>query len=130
MHREKAGAFAAEAGESTATVRNRVKAARDAAAERWRKHGVRTNAEVSGVLLRRRFRLDTKTMEPLRTALDRGVLSIRGVDRTLRVAWTLADLAGRTSPGVEQVGTALSFGDGGVRGTGRSRRAGETTCAR
>ena len=109
MHREKAGAFAAEAGESTATVRNRVKAARDAAAERWRKHGVATNAEVSGVLLRRRFRLDADVMAPLRTALDRGVLSIRGVDRTLRVAWTLADLHGRTAPGVDEVKTALSF---------------------
>jgi magnesium chelatase family protein len=51
-------------------------------------------------------------MKPLRTALDRGQLSIRGVDRTLRVAWTLADLVGRTSPGVEQVSTALSFRQG------------------
>jgi magnesium chelatase family protein len=109
MHREKAGAFAAEAGESTAAVRDRVKAARDAAAERWREHGVRTNAEVSGVLLRRRFRLDGDVMAPLRTALDRGVLSIRGVDRTLRVAWTLADLGGRTAPGIDEVKTALSF---------------------
>ena len=48
-------------------------------------------------------------MAPLKTALDRGLLSIRGVDRTLRVAWTLADLAGRTSPGLEDVTTALSF---------------------
>ncbi|HTI77639.1 MAG TPA: hypothetical protein VL634_21750, partial [Mycobacterium sp.] len=46
-------------------------------------------------------------------ALDRGRLSIRGADRTLRVAWTLADLAGRTSPGVDQVCTALSFRQGG-----------------
>ena len=52
-------------------------------------------------------------MAPLRTALDRGLLSIRGVDRTLRVAWTLADLAGRTSPGFRQVSTALSFRQGG-----------------
>ena len=87
MHREKAGAFAAEAGESTAAVRDRVKAARDAAAERWREHGVRTNAEVSGSLLRRKFRPSSAAMEPLRTALDRGMLSIRGVDRTLRVAY-------------------------------------------
>ena len=116
MHREKAGAFAAEAGESTAAVRDRVRAARDAAAERWRAHGVRTNAEVSGVLLRRRFRLDADVMAPLRTALDRGVLSIRGVDRTLRVAWTLADLRGRTAPGVDEVKTALSFRQpGGVQ---------------
>ena len=50
--------------------------------------------------------------QPLRAALDRGQLSIRGMDRTLRVAWTLADLAGRTSPGLEQVGTALSFRQG------------------
>ena len=113
MHREKAGAFAAEAGESTAFVRDRVKSARDAAAERWQQHGIRTNAEVSGVLLRRRFRLEPKAMEPLKTAVDRGLLSIRGVDRTLRVAWTLADLAGRTSPGLGEVTTALSFRDAG-----------------
>jgi magnesium chelatase family protein len=48
-------------------------------------------------------------MDPLRTALDRGSLSIRGVDRTLRVAWTLTDLAGRTSPGRSEITTALSF---------------------
>ena len=109
MHREKAPAFAAETGEPSARVRDRVRSAREAAAERWKQYGIRTNAEVSGVLLRRRFRLDQNVMDPLKTALDRGQLSIRGVDRTLRVAWTLADLAGRTAPGVDEVKTALSF---------------------
>ncbi len=113
MHREKAGAFAAEAGESTTRVRERVKSAREAAVQRWRQHGISTNAEVSGVLLRRRYRPEPDAMAPLKTALDRGLLSIRGVDRTLRVAWTLADLAGRTSPGLEQVSTALSFRQAG-----------------
>jgi magnesium chelatase family protein len=112
MHAVRSVAFTAEDGESTARVRERVAAARTAAAERWRPYGIRTNAEVSGALLRRRFRLDAKTMKPLRTALDGGRLSIRGVDRTLRVAWTLADIAGRTSPGVDQVSTALSFRQG------------------
>ena len=60
-------------------------------------------------LLRRRFRPGNDAMQPLRTALDRGLMSIRGFDRTLRVAWTLADLAGRTSPGRDEVATALSF---------------------
>ncbi len=116
MHRERAGAFAAEAGESTALVRERVQSARDAAAHRWQQHGIRTNAEVSGVLLRRRYRLESKAMEPLKTAVDRGLLSIRGVDRTLRVAWTLADLAGRGSPELNDVTTALSFRQpGGVQ---------------
>ena len=113
MHTARAGAFAVDEGEPTAVVRDRVAAARAVAEERWRPHGIHTNAEVSGALLRRKFRLEAAAMEPLRTALDRGLLSIRGVDRTLRVAWTLADLAGRTSPGVEQVSTALSFRQGG-----------------
>ncbi|SRX95900.1 hypothetical protein MSP7336_04173 [Mycobacterium shimoidei] len=100
--------------ESTARVRERVAAARAAAAERWRAHGFATNAEVSGPLLRRKFRLGNAVMQPLRTALDRGLLSIRGLDRTLRVAWTLADLAGRTSPGLDEVATALSFRQAGT----------------
>jgi magnesium chelatase family protein len=109
MHPVRAGAISAGDGESTSRVRHRVALARGAAAERWRPHGVRTNAEVGGPLLRRKFRPGNAAMEPLRTALDRGLLSIRGVDRTLRVAWSLADLAGRTSPGLDDVATALSF---------------------
>jgi magnesium chelatase family protein len=113
MHSIRAGALTAEAAESTETVRARVAAARDAAAERWRPHGIRTNAEVSGSLLRRRFRLARDAMRPVQQALDRGSISIRGMDRTLRVAWTLADLAGLTMPGVLEVETALSFRRGG-----------------
>ena len=113
MHPVRAGAISAQDGESTALVRERVTAARDAAATRWQPYGIRTNAEVSGSLLRRKFRPDAKAMEPLRTALDRGLLSIRGVDRTLRVAWTLCDLAGRHSPGLAEVTAALSFRQAG-----------------
>jgi magnesium chelatase family protein len=109
MHPVRAGAFSATDGESTTQVCSRVAAARDAAAGRWRPHGFHTNAEVSGALLRRKFRLGNAAMTPLRTALDRGLLSIRGANRTLRVAWTLADLVGRTSPGPDEVATALSF---------------------
>jgi magnesium chelatase family protein len=113
LHPVRSGAIGAAEGESTAAVRARVAAARDAAAARWAPHGVRTNAEVSGPLLRRRFRLDRTVMAPLRTALDRGELSIRGMDRTLRVAWTLSDLAGRTLPVLDDVNTALSFRQAG-----------------
>ncbi len=115
MHAVRAGAISVTDGESTAQVRRRVAAARDAAAERWRPHGCRTNAEVSGTLLRRKFRPGNAAMDPLRRALDSGLLSIRGLDRTLRVAWSLADLAGRVSPGLEEVATALSFRQPGAR---------------
>ncbi|CPR12592.1 magnesium chelatase [Mycobacterium bohemicum DSM 44277] len=114
MHAVRAGAFSGAEAESTARVRERVALARAAAAQRWRPHGFATNAEVSGALLRRRFRPGHAAMEPLRAALDRGLLSIRGLDRTLRVAWSLADLAGRTSPGIEEVTTALSFRQAGA----------------
>lgn len=111
----RSGAIAGEqGGESTDTVRARVAAARAAAAARWAAYGVRTNADVSGSLLRRRFRLPERVMTPLTSALDRGALSIRGMDRTLRVAWSLADLAGRSSPDLEDVTTALSFRQAGL----------------
>ncbi|ORB86332.1 hypothetical protein B1987_24020 [Mycobacterium kansasii] len=113
MHPVRAGAMSAVDGEPTAQVRRRVASARDAAVERWRGHGFGTNAEVSGPLLRRKFRPGNAAMDPLRRALDRGLLSIRGVDRTLRVAWSLADLAGRGSPSLDDVATALSFRQSG-----------------
>jgi magnesium chelatase family protein len=109
MYRVRKGALTADAGESTAVVRDRVVRARAVAAERWKPYGVRTNAEVSGALLRQHFRLDGQTMRPLRQALDKGLLSIRGVDRTLRVAWTVADLGGHDRPGVDDVCVAMGF---------------------
>ncbi|MDT5138969.1 MAG: magnesium chelatase family protein [Mycobacterium sp.] len=114
MNPVRANAFSVADVESTAQVRHRVTMARNAAAQRWRPHGFLTNAEVSGSLLRRKFRPSSAAMQPLRTALDRGLLSIRGVDRTLRVAWSLADLAGRTSPELAEVAAALSFRQSGA----------------
>ena len=109
MHTVRAGAFADESAERTADVRARVGRARAAAAERWRPHGFTTNAEVTGALLRKRFRLSAPVMAPLKAALERGLVSIRGVDRSTRVAWTLADLAGRATPNRDDVTIALSF---------------------
>jgi magnesium chelatase family protein len=42
-------------------------------------------------------------------ALERGLLSVRGLDRVLRVAWTLADLRGATVPGSDDVAAALGM---------------------
>ncbi|MDG4664867.1 YifB family Mg chelatase-like AAA ATPase [Mycobacterium sp. 236(2023)] len=109
MHAAREGTFNDQEGESTAAVRERVWTARAAAADRWRPYGIATNADVGGALLRRKFALGAEAMRPLRTAVDRGSLSIRGMDRTVRVAWTLGDLAGRTTPNKEDVATAMSF---------------------
>jgi magnesium chelatase family protein len=48
-------------------------------------------------------------LRALEVAVDRGTLSLRGADRALRVAWTLADLAGRSVPGSEEVGRAIAL---------------------
>ncbi|HZE49005.1 MAG TPA: ATP-binding protein, partial [Jatrophihabitantaceae bacterium] len=44
--------------------------------------------------------------------LDKGLLSARGFDRVLRVAWTLADLAGRSIPAEDDVTEAVFFRTG------------------
>ena len=41
--------------------------------------------------------------------LEQGRLTLRGYDRVLRVAWTLADLAGRTVPRSDEVAEALGM---------------------
>ena len=64
----------------------------------------RSNAEVPGATLRAR---GVPGHAELERALDRGMLTLRGADRVLRVAWTLADLAGAASPTRAEVGQAL-----------------------
>lgn len=94
----------AGAGEPTVVVAERVRVARDRARHRLATTGWTSNGEVPGSWLRRQGGVP---VEPLDRALGRGALSLRGVDRVLRVAWTLADLAGRARPGRDEVGQAL-----------------------
>jgi magnesium chelatase family protein len=96
-----------EAPESTATVAARVAEARAAQADRLAGLPWSCNGEIPGSWLRGRWRLPLAVTRDLDTALDRGWLSIRGYDRVLRVAWTVADLGGRTVPGRDDVGGAL-----------------------
>lgn len=98
-------------GEGTATVRSRVLAARDAAAQRWSAHGWATNAEAPGPVLRSRFAPGRAALRPLDAALRTGQITARGADRALRVAWTLADLRGLAMPDREAVEAALYFRD-------------------
>lgn len=99
--------------ESSAQVAGRVLLARSAARERWSAAGWLTNAEVPGPVLRsRRWRPDRKALALLDEELERGWLSARGCDRVLKVAWTLADLAGRTAPGSSEVAEAIGLRTG------------------
>lgn len=96
--------------ESTAAVAARVAGARDVQAHRWRGQDLPVNARIRGSVLRSLpFRLPRERTVELERAVDRGLLSLRGYDRCLRLAWSVADLAGRTYPAREDVGVALAL---------------------
>lgn len=97
------------ADESTAVVAARVCTARAAAAARMAGTGLRTTGQVPGRLLRERWPVPRAALALAERALERGALSVRGFDRVTRVAWTLADLAGRTVPGPDEVAEALGL---------------------
>ncbi|MCU1668329.1 MAG: hypothetical protein JWP40_1256 [Blastococcus sp.] len=95
--------------ESTETVARRVLAARAVAADRLAGTGYAVNSQVPGRLLRERWAVPRASLRLAERALERGALSVRGFDRVLRVAWTLADLAGRALPGTDEVAEALGM---------------------
>lgn len=97
-------------GEASAPVAGRVATARLAQQERWERHGWALNSEVPGSVLRRTpWQLPPSDRAPLDRGLDTGTLTLRGLDRCLRVAWTLADLAGKDRPGGAEVHQALAL---------------------
>ncbi|MDQ3280232.1 MAG: YifB family Mg chelatase-like AAA ATPase [Acidobacteriota bacterium] len=83
-----------EAGESSACIRARVEAAREIQRERFAGQTIRCNAEMTTRHLRRACELDASSRRLLMTAIDRLGLSARAHDRILKVARTIADLAG------------------------------------
>lgn len=100
----------ASAAESSATVAARVAQARAAQAERWRTMPWRLNAHVPGHELRRaRWRLSPSATTVVDRGIERGTLTVRGYDRVLRTAWTLGDLAGRTTPAQDDVCRAFAL---------------------
>lgn len=97
-------------GTSTAEVSARVADARRRQAARLAETGWRLNAQVPGTWLREAATRSARGVTAdLDGALDRGALSLRGVDRVLRIAWTIADLAGHENPTRDHVGEALAL---------------------
>lgn len=95
--------------ESSATVAQRVLAARDRAVKRLAGTPWRTNAEVPSSVLHSEYRPSPEAMKPMTSCLDSGTLTARGLDRAVRVSWTLADLAGKERPEEEETTAALHF---------------------
>ncbi|RFS85932.1 ATP-binding protein [Actinomadura spongiicola] len=105
--------FDLEFAESSQVVAERVQLARERTLRRLTGTAWRSNAEIPGPELRRRFTPPSDAMVSADEALQRGALSARGLDRVLRVAWTIADLTGHDEPDADDVGGALTLWSAG-----------------
>ncbi|MEZ5926319.1 MAG: YifB family Mg chelatase-like AAA ATPase [Hyphomicrobiaceae bacterium] len=98
--------------EDSATVRERVVAARERQRQRFESRGLknlRSNAECQGALLEEIAQPDEAGARLLREAAGAMGLTARGYHRTLRVARTLADLDGQDIVSHAHVAEALSY---------------------
>ncbi len=91
--------------ETSEAVRARVEAAR----ARQRARGVRCNAELPERALERRIELEAEAEALLGRAASRLKLSMRAISRSMRVARTIADLAGRASTDRQAMAEAIAL---------------------
>jgi len=104
-----AGTLAARPPENSAAIRARVMAARNRAQVRYRGLGWTSNSQASGVWLRKYEAQDSLAIRELNRLTDAGLLTLRGADRVLKVAWTLADLNGKDAPDVTCISQAIAL---------------------
>jgi magnesium chelatase family protein len=96
-------------GETTGTVADRVREARDRSAARLADTPWRVNAELPGREMRSRWPVAQGALDQAEFSMEQGLLSARGLDRVLRVAWTVADLRGNDRPDHDDVALALEL---------------------
>jgi magnesium chelatase family protein len=92
-------------GEGSAVIAGRVAAARHVQAERYGADGPVCNAEADGRLIH----LLPEALKLLEQAMEKLRLSPRGYVRTMRVARTIADLAGAGVVGRVHLAEALAY---------------------
>ena len=110
-------------GESSATIRGRVIKARKIQEERFKPYpGIHCNAQMSEKMLHLFAEPDAASMDLLRMTMERLKLSARAYSRILKVARTIADLAGSEQVQSMHIGEAIGYrnldrGDWAERGT-------------
>ncbi len=95
--------------EASAIVAQRVAVARERMTYRLRGSPWRLNAEIPGAELRRSFAPPPGALRSLDRAMELGQVTARGADKIVRVAWSVADLAGRPRPGPDEVNVAIGL---------------------
>jgi magnesium chelatase family protein len=95
--------------ESSKEIRKRIQAARDKQTERFQTTKTLTNSEMSNQQIKKFCVVDEKAQELLRQAVDEYHLSARTYHRILKVARTIADLAGEENISVAHLGEAIQY---------------------
>ena len=98
-----------EESERSAVVRERVMRARAIQAERFRGTGIYTNTMMSSSMLRRFCPLSEPVRRLLDAAMERLQLSARAYDRIIKVARTIADLAGAADIEPSHISEAITY---------------------
>ncbi len=95
--------------ETSAVILGRVVCARKAQKERFAKHRITTNKEMGVKLIDLLCPLNEPSQQLLRQAVERLGLSARAYHRTIKVARTIADLAGSEGIELGHVAEALQY---------------------
>jgi magnesium chelatase family protein len=98
-----------EPSEPSASIRERVEAAREIQRERFRRAAIQCNAEMTTRHMRRACELDASSRRLLVAAIERLGLSARAHDRILKVARTIADLANEEKLSAAHVAEAVQY---------------------
>ncbi|HEY3210431.1 MAG TPA: YifB family Mg chelatase-like AAA ATPase [Actinomycetota bacterium] len=98
-----------EPGESSSVIRARVEGARERQRTRMARFPWRCNAQMAGGVARREARMTDRAEALLSAAVEGLTLSGRSFDRALKVARTIADLAGHDRVEAEHMAEALSY---------------------
>lgn len=100
----------AQPGEPSAAIRERVIAARKMQEERFKDiKGIHCNAQMTESMIHQFAEPDEEGVQMLRIAMERLSLSARAYNRILKVARTIADLAGSEAVKVEHLAEAISY---------------------
>ena len=96
-------------GEPSAGIRERVQRARHIQQDRFTQAQIYCNANMESRHLREFCKVEDAAQELLRVAITQLGLSARAYDRILKVARTIADLAGSTTIEAEHVSEAIQY---------------------
>jgi len=96
-------------GEDSATIRERVIKARAIQAERFAGTSIHCNAQMSPKMVRQYCKIDEEGDQLLENAITQRGLSARAYDRILKVARTIADLAGSPNIQKQHIFEAISY---------------------